>query len=309
MLPRRSALRAVRTLATEFCASNNTLRAPTPPPPTPARSKPLLEASVIVNRSPTITRSSTRLEKTFFQYQSRIARALHNPFPYEFYFKQGSPLEAQFNIEERKRERQAFGRLTRPVWEATEANLEAAELAREEVGKRATRFTDADKRRDLRSLDRRGERNLYLITKSGDSSWSFPRAPIRKGEFLHQVRNNRCPCFPLVKHHPAGCRTRRSSTLRDKHRYLDGWEKTNWAVQSRDTNRRIRGRPVLLFARSQVADWSQTLVFFYKTHILAGQVEPNGSSVVDFAWLTKEEIKGYVERGYWHGVKDMLSDL
>ena len=26
-------------------------------------------------------------------------------------------------------------------------------------------------------------------------------------------------------------------------------------------------------------------------HILAGQVEPKGPSVVDFAWLTKEEIK------------------
>lgn len=53
---------------------------------------------------------------------------------------------------------------------------------------------------------------------------------------------------------------------------------------------------------------SQTLVFFYKMHILAGQVEPNGLSAVDFAWLTKEEIKGYVERVYWHGIKDMLSD-
>lgn len=53
---------------------------------------------------------------------------------------------------------------------------------------------------------------------------------------------------------------------------------------------------------------SQSLVFFYKMHILAGQVEPNGPSAADFAWLTKEEIKGYVEREYWHGVKDMLSD-
>ena len=53
---------------------------------------------------------------------------------------------------------------------------------------------------------------------------------------------------------------------------------------------------------------TQTLVFFYKMHILAGQVEPNGPSAVDFAWLTKEEIKGYVEREYWYGVKDMLSD-
>ena len=76
------------------------------------------------------------------------------------------------------------------MWDTTEANLEAAELAKEEVGKRATRFTEADKRRDLHSLDRRGERNLYLVTKSEDGSWSFPRAAIKKGEFLHQVRNH-----------------------------------------------------------------------------------------------------------------------
>lgn len=53
---------------------------------------------------------------------------------------------------------------------------------------------------------------------------------------------------------------------------------------------------------------SQNLVFFYKMHVLAGQVEPSGPCAVDFAWLTKEEIKGYVEREYWHGVKDLLSD-
>lgn len=202
MLPRPPALRAaVRSLATEVGAANDALHVPTPPFPatksTATRLKPLLEASVIVNRSPTITRSPSRFEKTFFQYQSRIARALHNPFPYEFYFKQGSPLEAQFNIEERNRERQAFGRLTRTMWDTTEANLEAAKLAREEVGKRATRFTEADKRKDLHSLDRRGERNLYLVTKSEDGSWSFPRAAIRKGEFLHQVCNH--------DHHPPFC--------------------------------------------------------------------------------------------------------
>ena len=193
MLPRRS-VQAVRSLATEVGAANNTLYAPTPglltARSTTTPSKPLLEASVIVNRSPTITRSPSRFEKTFFQYQSRIARALHNPFPYEFYFKQGSPLEAQFNIEERKRERQAFGRLTRTMWDTTEANLEAAELAKEDVGKRAARFTEADKRKDSHSLDRRGERNLYLVTKSEEGLWSFPRSAIKKGEFLHQVRNH-----------------------------------------------------------------------------------------------------------------------
>ena len=256
MLPRRSALRAVRSLATEVGASNN-LHPLTPPlsttQSTATRSKSLLEASVIVNRSPTITPSPSRFEKTFFQYQSRIARALHNPFPYEFYFKQGSPLEAQFNIEERKRERQAFGRLTRTMWDVTEANLEAAELAKEEVGKRATRFTEADKQKDLHSLDRRGERNLYLVTKNEGGSWSFPRLAIRKGEFLHQV-SSRLLCLFFIEHHPVDCRTRPSSTLREKHRYLDGWEETNWTIQACRTNRRARGMSVEFLTGIRVTD-------------------------------------------------------
>jgi len=265
-------------LATEVSAVNSTLRPPTPPPstaqPTATRSKPLLEASVIVNRSPTITHSPSRFEKTFFQYQSRIARALHNPFPYEFYFKQGSPLEAQFNIEERKRERQAFGRLTRTMWDTTEANLEAAELAKEEVGKRATRFTEADTRKDLHSLDRRGERNLYLVTKGEDGSWSFPRAALRKGEFLHQTAER-----VLYPH----CGVN-----------IDTWM--------------VGKKPIGLYKPAAPVEGHETFVFFYKTHILAGQVESNGPSAIDFAWLTKEEIKGYVAREHWHGVKDMLSD-
>ena len=91
------------------------------------------------------------------------------------------------------------------MWDTTEANLGAAELAKEEVGKRATRFTEADKRKDLHSLDRRGERNLYLVTKSEHGLWSFPRAAVRKGEFLHQVCNCRLFLYPFIKHRPPDC--------------------------------------------------------------------------------------------------------
>ena len=48
--------------------------------------------------------------------------------------------------------------------------------------------------------------------------------------------------------------------------------------------------------------------FFYKAHILAGQIRPaNGAT--DFVLLTKEEIKERVAPEYWEGVKDMLSDF
>lgn len=53
----------------------------------------------------------------------------------------------------------------------------------------------------------------------------------------------------------------------------------------------------------------QRYLFFYKAHILAGQVRPDGESVLDFAWLAKEEIQLRVEKNYWLGVRDMLSDF
>lgn len=50
-------------------------------------------------------------------------------------------------------------------------------------------------------------------------------------------------------------------------------------------------------------------VYFFKGHILAGQCIPDGKEVVDYAWLTKQEIQKQVEPHYWNAVKDMLSDF
>lgn len=41
---------------------------------------------------------------------------------------------------------------------------------------------------------------------------------------------------------------------------------------------------------------------------MAGQVKLEGDSIKDFAWLTKQEIETRVEKDYWDGVKDVLSD-
>jgi len=41
---------------------------------------------------------------------------------------------------------------------------------------------------------------------------------------------------------------------------------------------------------------------------MAGQVTPEREGVKDFAWLTKEEIEGRLDKHYWDSVKDILSD-
>lgn len=53
----------------------------------------------------------------------------------------------------------------------------------------------------------------------------------------------------------------------------------------------------------------QAVTFFYKAHIMAGQVRPDGTNVLDFAWLTKQEIKTKMEETDWKAVEDILADF
>jgi large subunit ribosomal protein L46 len=181
-----------------------------PPPPittTPEihlkrEPKPQIRAGIILNRSPILTQAPTAFESAYYEYQTRIRRALHNPFPYEFYFKQGSPLEARFTREERTREREAFGfgedgegvkveEVEADGTRAAGADQEAEESRTEEEGEEvlASRIHEADVKGDVQSLDRRGDRNLYLLLleKGEKPVWRFPQGELEKGELLHQA--------------------------------------------------------------------------------------------------------------------------
>jgi large subunit ribosomal protein L46 len=50
-------------------------------------------------------------------------------------------------------------------------------------------------------------------------------------------------------------------------------------------------------------------VFFLKAHILAGQVHVDNREIIDFAWVTKQEMRDYVSPEYYAAVKDLLSEL
>lgn len=152
--------------------------------------RPNLHAGIILNRSPIITRTPTAFEKAYYAYQARIHRALHNPFPYDFYFKQGSPLEARFNIEERRRERKAFGApFGMQAGETSEAEKLAEATMRDEE-EAMPRVHDADINSDFKNLHRRGQRNLYLLLQKQENGmpvWKFPQGSVDRGELLHHV--------------------------------------------------------------------------------------------------------------------------
>ncbi|KAI0316790.1 50S ribosomal subunit L30 [Amylostereum chailletii] len=279
---------AFRTFATEATVPSASASPPTPTTRPKKPSRPILKTSVILNRSPILTRTPTLFERAYYNYQARIQRALHNPFPHEFYFKPGSLLESKFNYEERRRERQMFG----PGFGADSKFAPGADVTAEDLKKfgqdedqtTALRKHASDISKDVKSLDRKGQRNLYLLMQKKEADkavWRFPVGEVAEQEFLHEAaaRNLAAQCGKA----------------------MDSWIVSRNPIGLNET-----------FPPTPPTDSSappKTCVFFYKAHIMAGQVQPDGKSTTDFAWLTKQEIEERVDAAYWTGVKDMLSDF
>ncbi|KAF8184977.1 39S mitochondrial ribosomal protein L46-domain-containing protein [Mycena galopus ATCC 62051] len=270
-----------RSLATAAEPSSSSPRSLRPP-------KPILYTAVILNRAPILTPSPTPFERAFYAYQQRIRRALHNPFPSEFYFKPGSLLEARFNAEERFRERVAWGpkyakkeEVSPEQMAAEQAAIDQMALQEKSDDKLIPRVHPADAARDYHSLDRKGRRNVYLLiqrAQDGKSVWEFPRGQPGEGELLHQAAQRELY---------ANC---------GKH--MDTWM--------------VARKPIGMYKLPVPATPTPTptpemVTFFFKAHIMAGQVHPD-KALKDFAWVTKQEIETRVKRAYWEGVKDMLSD-
>ncbi|KAF8626151.1 hypothetical protein AX15_005045 [Amanita polypyramis BW_CC] len=246
---------------------------------------PHIAAAVVLNRSPILTRTPSLFERAYYAYQARICRALHNPFPYDFYFKQGSLLEKRFIQEERKRERRAFGPsfgvqedVNEEERAATKAALETLAQQEGEGEELLPRVHPADTNRDYKSLDRKGKRNIYLLLQAREHDrdvWRFPQGGLQKGELLHQAayRDLQVECGE----------------------HMDTW------IVSRN--------PIGVYKPPlPTAQDPENVTFFFKAHITAGQCRPQDERVKDFAWLTKQEIESRVDTHYWDGIKDILSD-
>lgn len=107
-------------------------------------------------------------------------------------------MQTRFNIEERQREKRAFGPAFLPPEDVDPEKAEADRAAVEQLAQQegegeelASREHEADRTNDVKSLDRQGQRNLYLLLsafENGKQVWRFPQGPVEKGDLLHQVR-------------------------------------------------------------------------------------------------------------------------
>lgn len=151
-------------------------------------------ASVILSRTPQITRDATPFEQAYFDYREKLERQEATGTPTEFYFKKGSVAERRWKHEEQARQeamKDTASSLTDAIQQSQvtwqKANEGLATIAKAD---KLDRSTEADKSNDKKSLDRLLKQTLYLVVKkSGDEAnpWQFPQGPVDNSEYLHEA--------------------------------------------------------------------------------------------------------------------------
>ncbi|KAG0344787.1 54S ribosomal protein L17 mitochondrial [Podila humilis] len=266
-------------------------------------------AGAVLSRQPLILRDVTPFEQEYFAYQKSLERDNAAPFGAEFYFKKGSVAERRWKQQEAERlsttttastapssssKGNATGKAASSLSSSSSQGAAAADEELSEEDRVAAlenkvafndRVTDADRENNVHSLERALARTLYLIVKKPRElhAWQFPQGGVHVCENLQEAagRELQEECGANMDLWFVG-------------RVPIGHYNYKFPKAARD-------------ATSEGPTGAK--VFFMKAHIFSGQVKVDNKEIVDFAWVTKQEMKDYVAPEYYEAVKDMLSDF
>ncbi|KAI9293934.1 hypothetical protein K502DRAFT_305610 [Neoconidiobolus thromboides FSU 785] len=117
-----------------------------------------LQCGVVISRIPQITRPLNSLESAYWNYFEHQVESNSTPFPVELYFKKGSLNERLWN------ERQVEGYQPEEGKDIFESEYKGNE-----------RISEADKKNDIQSLERKLSDKLYLVIKNKqENQWVLP---------------------------------------------------------------------------------------------------------------------------------------
>lgn len=191
---------------------------PPPPPPVP-KSEYRLRGGVILSRPPILTELRTPFEQAFYLYQKRLNERLVGRFSPKFYFKKDQPPLTDFRIKLRERghtmakeigqywghgdeswnDEVPVGSDLSDLEKVREKLFTDAEMRVSEDGEELSfedrvrlerplpRETEADRTNDVRRLDRKLDRTLYLLVRDGSGRWGFPATTLSTEDTLHEV--------------------------------------------------------------------------------------------------------------------------
>ncbi|CAI4218024.1 unnamed protein product [Parascedosporium putredinis] len=275
-----------------------------PPPPTTTRPPPvepasipkdnvryLIKGGVILTRPPLLTKEETPFESSYYFYQKRLNERLVLPFSQKAFFKRDTPPQLDWSIKLKERngvvarEIGQYNGRSATAWDdelRVGDKLSSPETLMNMLLKDAEQRTEADKTNDVKRLDRKLDRTLYLVVKTKDGKWEFPTAPVTTDEALHETAR----------------------------RALDdsaGVNMNTWLV-GRVPVAHVVNKPVVGTDGTETQRGVKS--FFIKGRIMAGQADlaSNKFGLQDFQWLTREELKETLTPEYFHGVRNMMAD-
>ncbi|RIA93009.1 39S mitochondrial ribosomal protein L46-domain-containing protein [Glomus cerebriforme] len=257
-----------------------------------------LVSGIVLTRPPQILRDPHPFEREYYLYQQKLEQIHSPPFPEDFYFKKGSIAEKRWKekkVQDKKNALSIFSRFNDKI--NTDKNSDDIEERDENINddksfsdveeeeiKIASRITQDDLNNNLKSLNRALQRTLYLIVKKprNEYSWQFPQGGVNLKENLVQA---------AARELEEEC----------------GNKMDVWFVGRRPIGYYKYNYPRDFIARDKNIKGS--MVFFMKAHVFAGQVNVDQKEIVDFAWVTKQEMMQFVPEPYYIAVKDMLSEF
>lgn len=210
------------------------------PPPAASTKTPYpydVRTGLVLTRPPLLTRTLHPFENAYFFYQKRLEERLNTPFITSIYFKPDTAAQLDWSLKVQERggtvakELGTYHGKSSNAWDdelkvgdqlssqesvlnsllkdaAARVSDDAEVIAPEDVvpvERPVERLSEADKKNDVKRLDRQMERTLYLVVK-GPDGWGFP-ADVIKDENLHEVRRmkkkkkkKKCPggCYPVI---------------------------------------------------------------------------------------------------------------
>lgn len=173
----------------------------------PASTPTKLQSTLLLLRPPVVSADLPRFQAQYYRYQKELWHRLMWTFPKWFYFRKGTLAEQNFreinknpvhnnpNMEflggrpeirhQRDRRFKQVLRLPKPYLEGEEGDASAEGVETDRPVVPNSRVTDADRRNDTTSLERRLARTLYLVvSEDKGKTWGFPTFDIA-GTPLH----------------------------------------------------------------------------------------------------------------------------
>jgi large subunit ribosomal protein L46 len=266
-------------------------------PAAAATTKPIVSLTLVLSRLPIITNEVPKFDQQFYKYQTELWRRLMWTFPKWFYFKPGTlseqkyeelnthPVSFQKGVlyprgkpdlkHDRDRRFRQYIRLPKTYEEDAEkvADQDEQDKLKDDLSRKVvpnSRITEADKKNDTTSLERKLHRTLYLAIKEKAGNWKLPN--FEQGESL----------VPL-------------HSLAEEGLYSIGGPKINYFNVAKTPCHVFSAEP----AKKQ---------YFIKSHILSGAFDPQVEGL-EFKWLTKEELGEVLPKEYYQDIEHLFNDV